>query len=75
MQCNTAQVPEDTLISSAAQESGTQYQYVPLGGHRSEIRLISLEPATTWAEPIRCKILHVEVDDADYQALSSGPGI
>ena len=69
-QSNTVQVSEDHSVSPTTQESMLRYQYLPLASDESEIRLISLKQATTWAEPLRCEILHTKVADIDYQALS-----
>jgi hypothetical protein len=52
-------------------EELSPFQYRTLDAMRKEIRLLSLQPAPNWNEPIHCQIRHVLLDNADdYFALS-----
>jgi len=62
---------DQTPFSISYTPTHLKYNYAPLAGDGTEIRLIRLRHSTAWAEPIMCEILHTkDFDNVDYLALS-----
>ncbi|KAE9364650.1 HET-domain-containing protein [Stipitochalara longipes BDJ] len=61
----------EAALSSPSEPPATSYAYQPLDRDTQSIRLIMLQPASSFASDIHCDIYHVSLStQPDYEALS-----